>query len=249
MADADDLLAGQTNSTLLLTNVQLTNSGQQFEAVITNASYAITSSVAVLTVYPITNTPAGITAINPVSQTVLGYTNITISVTVTGTPPINFQWYFQNFANGNITNLSNSGNISGAASNILSIVNVQTANSGNYFVVVSNAYGVDQSSDSVLEVESNDGGGILPPFPTETADPANVSPPPLLTIPTAEAAPPTSADYTRPGGAAFMPLERGMAERFGRVQGVLSGECRSDLKVAPLPRARHLMPLKGVAMA
>ena len=62
---------------------------------------------------------------------VLGET-VSFSVTAQGTEPLTYQWW-----------ISNRTNISGATSPTLTIANVQPADIGSYFVVVSNAAGSD----------------------------------------------------------------------------------------------------------
>ena len=79
-------------------------------------------------------------------------TNVTLAVTATGTAPLSYQWQ----VNG--TNLVNSGgnngHISGATSNALNIRHVQTNNSGNYMVIVTNiTWRSVTSSVAVLTVQ------------------------------------------------------------------------------------------------
>jgi hypothetical protein len=148
-----DLLPGETNTSLNRTNVQLTNSGQ-YQVLITNAFDSALSRVATLTVTIMTNSPPAITQQPTNSQTVLIDTTVTISVTVTGTPPFAYQWFKQNFQ-GAITNLSDSGNYSGSTSNVLTIANAQTNNSAIYFVTVTNIAGSVTSSNSFLNVTNS----------------------------------------------------------------------------------------------
>ena len=70
----------------------------------------------------------------------------TFSVGASGTAPLSYQWRFNN------ANLSNGGQISGATSNVLTITNVQTANAGNYLVVVANAANSVTSAVAMLGV-------------------------------------------------------------------------------------------------
>jgi hypothetical protein len=94
----------------------------------------------------------------PTNQTVTNGASVTFSATAGGQTPLNFQWLF------NGTNLSAGGNISGTASNVLSIAAVTTNNSGNYSLVVTNSAGSVTSSVAVLTV------GFAPAF---SAQPAN----------------------------------------------------------------------------
>jgi hypothetical protein len=83
---------------------------------------------------------------NPVSQVVTAYQTATFTILTTGTPPFILQWRKEG------TNLSNGGRISGAASNVLTVANVQINDAGAYSVLVTNAYGTATSSSAVLTV-------------------------------------------------------------------------------------------------
>ncbi|HEY2951718.1 MAG TPA: PA14 domain-containing protein, partial [Verrucomicrobiae bacterium] len=65
----------------------------------------------------------------PQSQFVRAGTNVTFRVTADGTPPLAWQWFF------------NGASIPGATATNLPLINVQTSNSGNYFVVITNSEG------------------------------------------------------------------------------------------------------------
>jgi hypothetical protein len=71
------------------------------------------------------------------------------SVLAYGTEPLSYQWRF----NGN--NLSDGAGISGSQSNVLTIANAQTAQAGNYQVVVFNGSGSVTSSVALLIVGSS----------------------------------------------------------------------------------------------
>jgi subtilase family serine protease len=102
-------------------------------------------------------TPAGTNLINilaplpyclsqPSNQTTTATGSAQFSVTAGGMPPLSYRWLF------NGTNLPAAANISGIASNVLSITSVTAANAGNYQVVVTNAYGSVTSSVATLTV-------------------------------------------------------------------------------------------------
>ena len=78
----------------------------------------------------------------PQSQTVMAGTNATFSVTPTGVvlASYGFQWQF------------NGTNIGGATGTSLTLTNVQSAQAGNYWVVVSNVAGSVTSSNASLTV-------------------------------------------------------------------------------------------------
>ncbi len=89
----------------------------------------------------------------PQSQSVVAGTNALFSVTATGTASLGYQWRF------------NTTNIAGATTSSYTRTNVQTADAGNYSVVITNAYGTITSSNAALTVT------ILPP--TITTQPQN----------------------------------------------------------------------------
>ena len=86
--------------------------------------------------------PATVTTAQPTNQTVNVGGTATFTVTVSGTGPFTYQWYFGSTALANATNAT------------LSLNNVQTANAGIYYVVVSNAAGSVTSSYAALRVFS-----------------------------------------------------------------------------------------------
>jgi kumamolisin len=96
----------------------------------------------------------------PSSQTVTNGASVTFSATVAGQSPLICQWLF----NGDY--LPAGGNISGTASNVLSITAATTNNSGNYSLIVTNSCGSVTSSVAVLNV------GFTPEF---SAQPANLT--------------------------------------------------------------------------
>lgn len=168
VVDPSDLLAGQTSTNVVLTDVQLTNAGQ-FLVVITNDFSAVTSHVATLTV-GVTNSAPVITSLTPFGSSTsplsvqLG-TNVVISVTVTGTPPFTYQWFFQN-SSFMTTNLVDGGNISGSTSNILTISNFQATNVGNYAVTVTNSLGSASTNLTIITNSTSGDGGNPNPSPT-----------------------------------------------------------------------------------
>ena len=128
-------ISGATNATLTLTNVQPNQAGN-YAMVVTNVGGAVLSSNAALTV--LVFLPE--IALQPTNQAVFAGGAATFSVTATGTPPLDYQWY----ANG--TNLPDA---TGAA---LTLTNVQFSQAGNYTVLVTNLYGSILSSNAVLTV-------------------------------------------------------------------------------------------------
>jgi hypothetical protein len=127
-------LSGATNSSLSLTNVQGTQAGG-YTAVVTNSWGSITSAVATLTVA----VPAGITT-QPQSQGVVQGQSVLFSVVASGTAPLNYQWNFNGSA------------LPGATNDSVTLTNVQTAQAGNYTVVVTNSWGSITSAVATLTV-------------------------------------------------------------------------------------------------
>jgi hypothetical protein len=138
-------ISGAATNNLTINNVQTANSGT-YSVVITNVAGSVTSSGAYLNV---TNIPPAIT-VQPTNQTVAVGSNVTFVVTATGTLPLSYQWWM---TETNQTNQVVDGdNISGATSATLTITNVQTTNTGTYFVVITNYGGSVTSSNAVLTV-------------------------------------------------------------------------------------------------
>ncbi len=140
------IFSGATTTNLTIKNVQMTNSGS-YTVVVTNIAGSVTSSNAVLTV---TNIPPEIT-LQPTNQTVAAGSKVTFAVTATGTAPLSYQWQVNgtNLVNGSI---KNGPTISGATTASLTIKNVQTNNSGNYTVIVTN---IDVIAGPITATSSN----------------------------------------------------------------------------------------------
>ncbi len=128
-------IANATNSTLTLTNVQLTNDGV-YTVTVSNIIGVTTSSNAVLTV----GYAPSITG-QPQSQEVAQGTNVVFTVIAGGTVPLSYQWSFNGVALAQATNSS------------LTLTNVQATNNGSYSVIVSSPFGLTLSSNAVLTVD------------------------------------------------------------------------------------------------
>lgn len=76
----------------------------------------------------------------PYSQTVAAGSTVTFDVIANGTPPFSYQWRF------------NGVDLAGGNDRSLTLAGVQTNQSGNYSVVVSNAYGSATSANALLTV-------------------------------------------------------------------------------------------------
>jgi hypothetical protein len=132
---------GATDSTLTLSNVQLTNSGN-YRVVISNAFVSVTSSNAALTVvFP---PPTLIT--QPTNQSAILGSNAVFTVVAFSPYPMNFRWQL------NGTNLTEGGRITGATNTLLMISPVSAGDAGSYQVVVTNNYGAVTSAVATLTV-------------------------------------------------------------------------------------------------
>src|ERR1035437_9364703 len=105
----------------------------------------------------------------PRSQTVNAGQNVSFTVMATGVPPLSYQW-----RKGGV-------NVTGATSDSLTLINVQTSQAGNYTVVITNAYGSVTGSvtSSVAVLTVNRSGqtisfGVLPAT-LVSADPFSLS--------------------------------------------------------------------------
>ncbi len=128
-------IAGATNASLALNNVQITNDGV-YTVIISNLNGVTTSSNAVLEV----GYAPSITT-QPQSQHVTQGSNVSFTITPAGTGPLSYQWYFDGAALIPDTNAS------------LTLTNMQLTNSGTYSVVVSSPFGSVLSSNATLTVD------------------------------------------------------------------------------------------------
>lgn len=128
-------IAGATNVSLLLANVQLTDAGS-YSVVVSNAQGVVTSRVASVTVLapPSLSEP-------PDDQKVLLGADVTFTISAMGTPPLVYQWR------------KNGVNIPGATNDNLTITNVQLPDGGSYSVVVANALGAKSSDPALLLID------------------------------------------------------------------------------------------------
>ncbi len=128
-------LPGETSPALVMNNVT-TNHAGAYTVVVTNNYGAVTSETAALIVL----VPPSITT-QPLDQTNYAGYAATFTVAAAGTAPLAYQWLF------NLTNL-----LSGETNAFLTLVNLQTNQSGYYSVIVTNVAGVASSSAAFLTV-------------------------------------------------------------------------------------------------
>lgn len=129
-------LVGATNNLLVLTAVQ-TNQAGNYSVVVSNPYGSITSSNALLTV----RVPPTIIT-QPLSQSVVVGITVNLVAAAVGDPTLTYQWRFNGAA------------IGGATGPTLSLSNVQTSQSGDYSVVVTNPYGTATSANATLSVKT-----------------------------------------------------------------------------------------------
>jgi alpha-tubulin suppressor-like RCC1 family protein len=149
---------GSTSANLSISNLDYSDTGN-YSVVVSDMYGSATSSVATLTV-PF---PPGFSQ-QPQDLFTNAGTGAGFSATVTGTPPIALQWFF------NDAPLTDGGRISGSATANLTVSNLQTNDSGPYWLVASNFAGMATSSVATLTV-------VIPP-PVITTQPLGRSVPP-----------------------------------------------------------------------
>lgn len=96
-----------------------------------------------------TNTSPPVITSNPVSQTVASGASAAFEVVATGTPPLNYRWFF------------NGQPITNAVGPFLGIGNVQSEQTGSYFAVVANSFGSVTSLVAALVVDGASAFGIV----------------------------------------------------------------------------------------
>jgi plastocyanin len=134
LSNSVDLL-NQTNDTLILGNVVTGDSGS-YQVVVSNVSGAVTSSNAVLVV----GAPASITR-QPAGLEVSAGTPVTLQVGAAGSPAPQYQWFL------------NGLRLAGQTNATLVLGTATTNIDGTYFVIVSNLFGPQTSSNAVLTVD------------------------------------------------------------------------------------------------
>jgi hypothetical protein len=121
---------GQTSPTLTLASVSGSQNGYQYYVQVSNAYGTATSTTVTLTVI---SGPPVVQADVPSSLLVYAGRPLSLASAFAGTQPITYQWY----RNG--SPLANGGRTSGATSNVLTILNAQTNDTGSYQVFAHNA--------------------------------------------------------------------------------------------------------------
>lgn len=137
-------IAGASTANLTVSSFSAANDAGTYNVVVQNGlSSSVTSSNSILlaTDPSITSQPQSITRVYG--------SNATFQVTVSGTPPISYQWHKAGFGD-----LTDGGNISGSHSNILTISAVSAPDAGTYSVTVTNTQGnVDSAAAELIVLD------------------------------------------------------------------------------------------------
>ncbi|HVM59824.1 MAG TPA: immunoglobulin domain-containing protein [Verrucomicrobiae bacterium] len=144
--NSTNAIANAASATLMLTNIQYSDAGG-YSVIVSNTAGSVTSVVAMLVVTNI-ETPPFITA-QPQPQTANPGQTVTFSVTAGGSVPLFYQWVLND-----VTPLDSQTNA------LLTLSDVGTLDAGNYSVIVSNVFGVTNSVDASLTINTN----VVPNF-------------------------------------------------------------------------------------
>lgn len=140
-------LIGATNSTLTLSSLTTALSGYTYECVVSNEYGMATSAPPALLTVSIFVEPPQITGGAADVTNYVGNTEAFAPISPSGTQPLAYQWYH------GTTKLSDDGvKYSGSTTNSLSISNLVTGDSGNYYLVVTNTAGVASNLVDALTV-------------------------------------------------------------------------------------------------
>ena len=144
-------IPGANGPTYTLNPVSLSNAGN-YSVAVSNAAGIASTSPAAISVAPVAPTVGGIAS--TFGRNVPVGANTELSVAVSGTPTLTYQWRRNNTA------------IPGATKSTYFITNAKATDSGTYSVVVTNAQGNGTSSDFGLSVTPELGWQWRNPLPT-----------------------------------------------------------------------------------
>jgi hypothetical protein len=134
LADGDGI-SGTTTTNLTIVGATMTNAGA-YRLIASNAAGVATSTNAILSIVP----SAPVITQQPADQTVVVDGTAQFAVAAVGTKPIAYQWSL------------NGTNIDNATNAVLTLPYVQFSQAGVYAVMLTNIYGVTNSSNAVLTV-------------------------------------------------------------------------------------------------
>ncbi len=153
-------IAGQTGTTLSLSNVTAADAGN-YACTATNVAGTVTSSLATLTVNAATAAPAFTT--QPASQTVTAGGSASFTVAVSGSPAPTLQWR------------KGTTNLAGQTGATLSLAGVSASDAGNYTCVASNSAGSATSAIATLTVTAAATAPVFTTSPTSQSVAAGTS--------------------------------------------------------------------------
>lgn len=154
-------MVGETNATLTLTALSLSDNARQFRVVVSNSAGSVISNAALLTVNSAQTVPAFST--QPANQSVVAPDSATFGVAATGTPSPTLQWQLSANAGGSFAD------IAGATASSYTTAATAAGDNGNqYRVIATNSAGTTTSNVATLSV-------TLPAAPSFTTHPANVT--------------------------------------------------------------------------
>lgn len=125
---------GTNSKSLSISNATLASAGS-YSCRVTDGRTTYTCTPFTLTVNEIVRITT-----QPSNQMVNEGTSTSVSISATGTGPINYQWYYNGTA------------ISGATTNTLSFPSIQLTNAGSYYCIAKNAGSTATSSSALLSV-------------------------------------------------------------------------------------------------
>jgi hypothetical protein len=140
-------IAGATNASLMLSNVQAADAGN-YTVVVSNSAGNVTSSVAALTVNPATQNNPPVFTQDPASQTVGPGSTVTFTGAASGTG-VTYQWNKDSVA------------IPGATNASLTLPSVQAGDAGNYTLTATNAAGSATSAIATLVIDTPKPGRLI----------------------------------------------------------------------------------------
>ena len=147
LSDNGGTIMGAGTSQLFIHGITPAAAGSTYYCVATSALGTATSTVATLVVY----TPAFFTSGLPPTTGAVAGSDVTFSLTATGTPEPAFQWYKGTPGSG--TPISDSpGVASGATTPSLTLINVQPSAAGDYYCVAQNIVSSSTSTATTLTI-------------------------------------------------------------------------------------------------
>src|SRR5205085_7111762 len=163
----DSQIGGSSTSNLRITNVNVGNAGDYTVVVSNSVGPNATSSPPATLV--VTN-PVPIFLSQPQNQTNLPGTAARFTASIYAAPPISYFWSRYG------TNLTDSGDISGSGTRILTVSNVSAADATDYILIVTNQAGANTSSPPASLVLVNSGFLALWDFNAAGINPASPAP-------------------------------------------------------------------------